>query len=156
MAIRGATGVADNGFSSFTHRPLDQSRSSIRIIRILSKRLKFGLRHASTVVCTSSHCTSYVWGSPETECLIVVNGKLLRVRENLYWFLSTANNVIKQSTSTWYWIDVLCIDQSNTTERNHQVAQMGTIYSQAQGVSIWMGTDVATTRLLETALRLGY
>lgn len=70
----------------------------------------------------------------------------------MYRFLCTAANVNESSTSTWYWIDALCIDQSNIMERNHQVAQMGTTYSQAQGVSIWMGTDISTTRLLKIAL----
>jgi hypothetical protein len=155
MAIRGGIGLVKNGLISFTHGPLDQSKSSIRILRSLSKRSEFGLIQCElvhTTVDASYTCLSYVWGSPETERLVLVNGKLFIVRENLHQFLCAATKEIEQSTLTWFWIDALCIDQSNTTERNRQVAQMGTIYSQAQGVSIWMGTHVATTRLLNTAL----
>jgi hypothetical protein len=39
------------------------------------------------------------------------------------------------------WIDALCIDQRNTAERNHQVQQMGRIYSGATTVPIWLAMD---------------
>jgi hypothetical protein len=38
-----------------------------------------------------------------------------------------------------FWIDALCIDQSNVSERNHQVAQMSQIYSNAWRVISWLG-----------------
>lgn len=38
-----------------------------------------------------------------------------------------------------YWIDALSIDQANKLERNHQVAQMGRIYSNAMAVYLWLG-----------------
>jgi hypothetical protein len=37
------------------------------------------------------------------------------------------------------WIDSICIDQSSTEERNHQVALMGDVYSMASEVIIWLG-----------------
>jgi hypothetical protein len=41
----------------------------------------------------------------------------------------------------WLWIDALCIDQSNAMKRNHQVQQMGLIYSQAERVMVWLGNN---------------
>ena len=38
-------------------------------------------------------------------------------------------------------IDMRCINQSNTRERNHQVAQMGRIYSQASRVIAWIRVE---------------
>lgn len=155
MAACVGTGFANNGLSSFTHHPLGQSNSSIGILHILSKRSGFDLVQCELVHTTfdvAYTCLSYVWGSPETERLILVNGKLLEVRENLYRFLSAATRAKGQFMSTWYWIDSLSIDQSDITERNHQVAQMGSIYSQTQGVTIWMGTGISRTRLLNIAL----
>jgi hypothetical protein len=32
------------------------------------------------------------------------------------------------------WVDAVCIDQANVKERNHQVAQMGTIYANASSL----------------------
>lgn len=39
----------------------------------------------------------------------------------------------------WIWIDALCINQDDITERNHQVALMAGIYSPAGQVVIWLG-----------------
>lgn len=40
----------------------------------------------------------------------------------------------------YYWADALCIDQSNTLERNHQVQLMSSIYSRAGHVRVWLGS----------------
>ncbi|PVH83426.1 HET-domain-containing protein, partial [Cadophora sp. DSE1049] len=37
------------------------------------------------------------------------------------------------------WIDALCVNQKDTNERNHQVTQMGEIYSHAENVIVWLG-----------------
>jgi hypothetical protein len=50
--------------------------------------------------------------------------------------------------STPLWIDALCIDQSNTRERNHQVQLMGRIYAQATCVIAWLGIDAKTNDFL--------
>ena len=43
----------------------------------------------------------------------------------------------------------MCINQQDTNERNHQVTQMGLIYSQAEKVVIWLGiSDLASARAL--------
>jgi len=39
----------------------------------------------------------------------------------------------------YLWIDALCIDQENVTERSHQVNLMGTIYKSAKRVLVWLG-----------------
>lgn len=39
----------------------------------------------------------------------------------------------------WLWIDQICIDQSNTHEKNQQVAIMSKIYSKAYIVLSWLG-----------------
>lgn len=38
-----------------------------------------------------------------------------------------------------FWIDAICIDQSNTIERNRQVTRMGEIYNGASIVVVWLG-----------------
>jgi hypothetical protein len=39
------------------------------------------------------------------------------------------------------WIDGICIDQSSTEEKNHQVALMRDIYSSAYSVVVWLGEN---------------
>ncbi|KAA8566186.1 hypothetical protein EYC84_008788 [Monilinia fructicola] len=47
-----------------------------------------------------------------------------------------------------FWIDYLCLDQKDKNEQSQQIARMGTIYSEAKEVIIWLGIS------LEQALRL--
>ncbi|KAH6706510.1 heterokaryon incompatibility protein-domain-containing protein [Leptodontidium sp. MPI-SDFR-AT-0119] len=39
------------------------------------------------------------------------------------------------------WVDFLCIDQLNISERNHQVLRMYSIYDKAAMVTVWLGPD---------------
>ena len=144
------------GSCSFTHKPLDHTRASIRLLRILPELSEFGLIQAELIHATVDApytCLSYVWGPARPHRLILMNGRVFRVRQNLWCFLSATRKNLQRPLSKLYWIDALCIDQDNTLERNHQVAQMGTIYSQAQSMLIWLGTNESTTRVLEVALK---
>lgn len=40
------------------------------------------------------------------------------------------------------WVDALCIDQDNETEKTQQVAKMARIYSSAYHVLVWLGTGL--------------
>jgi hypothetical protein len=57
---------------------------------------------------------------------------------------------------TSFWIDVICIDQDSPLERNHQVAQMRTIYSKAAEVIIWMGPEYPDTDRLSSFMESHY
>ncbi|KAK7178548.1 heterokaryon incompatibility protein [Paraphaeosphaeria sporulosa] len=35
------------------------------------------------------------------------------------------------------WVDAVCIDQSNTSERTYQVRMLDRIYSEAECVVVW-------------------
>ncbi|OAL43075.1 heterokaryon incompatibility, partial [Pyrenochaeta sp. DS3sAY3a] len=84
----------------------------------------------------SYSCLSYMWGDPEEQHAILINGKTFKVRRNLWDFLRVAQTKL---FNNFLWIDALCIDQQNTQERNHQVQQMGNIYSRAKTVLLWLG-----------------
>lgn len=49
----------------------------------------------------------------------------------------------------WFWIDSICIDQDNISERTSQVKLMGQIYRQAKGTIVWLadGSDDTTTAI---------
>jgi hypothetical protein len=53
------------------------------------------------------------------------------------------------SNSPWYWIDAICINQTDEDEKMNQIALMGEIYTQANMVTAWLGKD---DRLGATAL----
>lgn len=46
----------------------------------------------------------------------------------------------EKTPKTSYWIDAICINQDNLTERTHQVRFMGHIYFKAYNVLVWLGT----------------
>ncbi|KAH7408100.1 heterokaryon incompatibility protein-domain-containing protein [Phaeosphaeria sp. MPI-PUGE-AT-0046c] len=53
------------------------------------------------------------------------------------------------------WIDALCINQSDSRERNHQVGLMKNIYSSAHQVLIWLGPAVGKSDFCIQVLRSG-
>lgn len=124
--------------SWFRHSPLDLTKPSIRLIRILAESSD-GLVQCTIADATTSDtytCLSYEWGPEEPSRLIEINGQSFRVRLNLWNFLDEAR---RRRHSAAFWIDAICIDQQTMVERNHQVQQMGKIYSQAELVITWLG-----------------
>jgi uncharacterized glyoxalase superfamily metalloenzyme YdcJ len=64
------------------------------------------------------------------------------VRQNLWDFLDQAQKVQYED---YLWIDALSIDQTNHSERDRQVAIMGSIFSQAAKTIVWLGTATGNT-----------
>jgi len=61
----------------------------------------------------------------------------------------------KKSRSIRIWIDALCINQQNISERNQQVRMMEEIYRKAKHVRIWLNTPASGTwRLIGFRLSL--
>ena len=50
------------------------------------------------------------------------------------------------------WIDALCINQNDDSEKEKQVAMMGTIFERAQNVVIWLGSESKDSNLAMTAI----
>ncbi|PMD36992.1 HET-domain-containing protein [Hyaloscypha variabilis F] len=77
---------------------------------------------------------SYEWGSLNDDTsLIILNGKLFRVQKNLSRALKALRS---ESVEQTFWIDALCINQEDKTEKNHQVPLMGDIYRGAHLVRV--------------------
>jgi hypothetical protein len=91
---------------------------------------------------------SYMWGPPEESQLIYVNEVPVRIRANLH---SALRHLQLPSEPRCLWVDALCINQDDVEERNHQVAQMGRIYSLARLVVAWVGDS---DRLSDSAMSL--
>lgn len=78
---------------------------------------------------------SYVWGYRKPERPIILNGHCFKVSRNIemmlrYFRLRDAERTL--------WIDALCIDQSNTEDRNSQVRMMRDIYAQCSRCLAWL------------------
>ena len=74
----------------------------------------------------SYEALSYVWGDESVRAPILANGVLTTVTTNLE---SALRHLRLPDEARVMWVDALCIDQNDMSERNHQVSIMGEIYS---------------------------
>jgi len=81
---------------------------------------------------------SYCWNGQQASRTITCEGGGLRVTINCEAALRRLRPVVNGETRL-LWIDGVCIDQANDTEKSHQVAIMGSIYNRAKQVVIWLG-----------------
>jgi hypothetical protein len=86
---------------------------------------------------------SYEWGIQMCDKHILCDGQELRVTTNLAVAL---DNLRLADKSRWMWIDAICIDQTNLSERNQQVSMMRDIYARADMVLLWIGDEIAHSK----------
>lgn len=70
--------------------------------------------------------------------VILIDGKPLEIRENLWQFLNIWACKLPQ-----IFIDQICIDQKNAFEKYHQIALMDDIYYAAYELHVWLGPTSA-------------
>jgi hypothetical protein len=84
---------------------------------------------------------SYTWGTSGQNSDIWCNDRLVKVSSNLKRGLQRLHSYSKWTKAKYYWIDQICINQADFSERNHQVRLMRAIYQQAQNTVIWLGSE---------------
>jgi hypothetical protein len=82
---------------------------------------------------------SYTWGGEQSAASISCNGNLFRVTENLFEALKTLRH--PHSEDRYLWIDAVCINQKDPSEKAVQVRNMLTIYQKATRVMAWLGAE---------------
>ncbi|KAH9216311.1 heterokaryon incompatibility protein-domain-containing protein [Leptodontidium sp. 2 PMI_412] len=152
-------GQLDDGTSgslqsrSFRYTALDSTRNEIRLLRILPRQNGHELAtvhceiiHASLDESISYRALSYTWSSPrDSQHTIKLNNLDFSVRENLWLVLLQLQTSSEPGFSIW--IDAVCIDQTETRERNEQVSKMKTIYERAEEVIAWLGPSFDNSHL---------
>lgn len=128
--------------AGFTYRPLEMAHDSLRLIRVRPDRsadgyLQLDLWHS--VMPAKYLCVSYQWGSVARQHKVLIYGCRHAVGDNLHAFLQEVYTWAIRGFDEPLWIDAICIDQSCNSERGHQVQRMGSIYSNAQAVFVWLG-----------------
>lgn len=81
---------------------------------------------------------SYAWGPQHNPEKLDCDGRVLWIGSNLAAALHAIRNSHEDRV---LWVDAVCIDQRDLDERSSQVAMMGTIFSGAKEVLIWVGED---------------
>ncbi len=102
-------------------------------------------------------CLSYTWDNPKSKPSfsdigehwttshkrIICNNAVTYIRQNLHDALVQ----LRASGNLGpIWIDALCINQDDVSERNSQVGRMGTIYKGASRVTAWLGKEDEHTK----------
>lgn len=133
-------------------------------IKVKIKTVHF--ERKSVPPCEPYQALSYIWGSTEDPSLIHVESQgdtsehleqnvdpalpyfqihvqeqsqsTLRITRNLAVALPYLRNRYEPRT---FWIDAICINQSDNDERSQQVARMYEIYKGADRVVVWLGEE---------------
>lgn len=151
----------------FSYRALNAAVSEIRVLALqpskdLSAPIDADLftqsldedAYAPGSTWKSYAALSYTWGEPTFSGSIMLNGKpvavtpsleaalrAMRARSNDPALMQTTAWPHDGSTSSYWWIDQICINQEDVDERNGQVALMRRIYKRAAYVQVWLGEE---------------
>jgi hypothetical protein len=124
-------------------------KDEIRLLRLepgtFSSPVKISLIHARLGESPTYDALSYMWGEDQGgqgQVLDVEDGRMFEVRQNL----GNALRCLRLHDEVRVlWVDAVCINQADDSERAHQVAHMGMIYSQATTVRVWLGLPEPST-----------
>lgn len=137
---------------SFHHTPLSDPTCEIRLVKIQSELNSHGRICLDMISASLSHesdtqnsacedpeywALSYTWGDSTNDETVSLPSGTFSISYNLHECLHALRK--NGDTDKCLWIDQLCIDQSNTSERNQQVRIMGAVYRKASIVIIWLG-----------------
>ncbi|TGO17155.1 hypothetical protein BTUL_0020g00410 [Botrytis tulipae] len=83
---------------------------------------------------------SYTWDEDERrdKMPVLLNGKPFYITSNLH---SALLAIRRGDNSSSFWIDAICIDQNDNTEKEQQLKIMHQIYKLATNVRVWLGND---------------
>jgi ankyrin repeat protein len=136
--------------TDFEYKPISLEGPAFRLLRLLKGNYddpiqcqlfesKLALPEHTTAspehICDYA-ALSYTWGNTSRPCDIIVNGSNMAVTKNAYLAL---RDLRCQEQDQVLWVDALCINQDDNDEQGQQVQQMGSIYSEAKRVFIWLG-----------------
>jgi hypothetical protein len=96
------------------------------------------------------YALSYTWGDSSLKKRIEIDGRPFNITQNLSLALRYLRH---QQLQRLIWADGLCINQSDTEERNRHVAQMRDIYSAAKETTIFLGEATPGSNALFKAIQ---
>ncbi|QDS73445.1 hypothetical protein FKW77_008774 [Venturia effusa] len=121
--------------------------SSIRLLKFQPDSqpgdIRFNMEVHDIDSCPPYTVLSYTWGESGNERRIKIEGEWFPIRQNLACFLDTEilkrDQGLENHVGDLFWIDHICINQSNSDERGRQVSMMRQIYTGAELVLAWLG-----------------
>lgn len=141
--------------AKYQYAPLSDAKSYIRLLELKAGQgrdiIVCQLKEIALDASNNKHdALSYVWGSPGGKSRIIqVDDQSFEIGVNLHCALK---NLRHADRARILWVDALCIDQSNTTERNFQLPLMREIYQNAVCTVCFLGPAYKSTRDMYTML----
>ncbi|KAN0119363.1 Heterokaryon incompatibility protein (HET) domain containing protein, partial [Hyaloscypha variabilis] len=124
----------------FIYEPLDTDDNAIRLLTLLYEDtdvVHCTLEHVSLINPPEFVALSYCWGDSAITKSIKINGIVVQVTSNL----ECALRHLRIKGYGCLWVDAVCINQQDKTERSQQLLWMGSIYRRAKEVVAWTGED---------------
>lgn len=135
---------ASDQIQNTIYTPLNAQDHQIRLLRLLpgsdDQVIKCKCVIHSPKGSGSYEAVSYVWGSPTPTESIYLNGYEASITLNLWTLLK---HFRKLKEGQLLWIDALCINQDDASEKNQQVSLMADIYRQCSECLVWLGNDTS-------------
>ena len=120
------------------YQPLDSNRHEVRLLNITadeSAMITCTLKTVSLLDKPSFKALSYHWGSEKAPQHLLLEGEETEITVNL----DQAIRQLRQENHGPIYIDALCINHNDNSEKSGQVILMGEIYSTATEVIAWLG-----------------
>ncbi|KIW99098.1 uncharacterized protein Z519_00761 [Cladophialophora bantiana CBS 173.52] len=129
---------------AYQYVPLDTVADETRMIVIDPSENKqaplvLHLAHSPLASDVAYHALSYTWGDTQDSVEVTVMGQLMRIRKNLERALRRLRR--SSSYACTVWADAICINQSDTSEKIHQIPRIATVYDQAACVVCDVGEE---------------
>lgn len=133
---------------NYKHVPLSTD-ASIRVLELLpgtpGDPLAANLWEINLDDGPEFNALSYCWGEPIFNKLLQCNGQAFCITESVFDALQNLRN---SKQPLCIWIDQICINQQDVSERNHQVQLMTRIYSNASIVIVWVGLGTESSEFM--------
>ncbi|KAH7344379.1 heterokaryon incompatibility protein-domain-containing protein, partial [Pyrenochaeta sp. MPI-SDFR-AT-0127] len=101
--------------------------------------IKIQLRQCQLIDSMGSYVAlSYTWGNALKTHSARVSSKTLGITQNLHSALVRLRLADKPRS---LWIDAICINQEDSTEKSQQIPLMPRIYSSSSSTVVWLGED---------------
>ncbi|KAH7076209.1 heterokaryon incompatibility protein-domain-containing protein [Paraphoma chrysanthemicola] len=126
---------------------LDTRREEIRVLDIVAvaPRIQCRISKVALLDNPTFDALSYTWGDASQREIIIVNGHSVPVTKNLARAIRSVHYQWSQRGTTQdilqLWADAVCINQSDTKEKEHQIPLMRKIYTTASVVLVWLGSS---------------
>ncbi|PQE24784.1 ankyrin repeat and SAM domain containing 6 protein [Rutstroemia sp. NJR-2017a BVV2] len=126
--------------TNFEYKPISLKGPAFRLLRVLKglddDPIQCQLFESKIPSSEDYAALSYTWGSTSRPCDLIINGNKMTVTKNVYLAL---RDIRCREKDQVLWVDALSINQSDKNEQGQHVQQMGSIYSKAERVIIWLG-----------------